>query len=235
MEEKRLIDQTFWTQKNIRMPEQAQKIINFIMTRDDGFLPTYWYGGIVTGRKYKKVADYTLEKMVHAFTLDFNYVVFTNVYQSGKNQCVYEFNFTITLAKKFCVLALGVTDEYFTSDEQIKHFVDIAKGYASLIDPMYGFIHDNSDRIEEGNGTAIDIINMIPDVYWCNYFGKYYIDRIGREKLLAFDSYKTETTPNDDIVIFTSASPLNPDSREDRKAQKRLKSYLKDYIGVIRG
>jgi hypothetical protein len=202
MEEKRLIEQTYWTQMNIRLPEHAKKVISFIMARDNEFLPIYWYGGVVTGQKYKKLADYALEKIMHAFSLDFNYIVFTNAYQIRKNKTEYEFNFTITLAKKFCVLVLGVTDEYFISEKQVNRFVDIAKEYATLIDPMYGYIHDNSDRIEESKGTAIDIINMIPDVYWCNYFGKYYIDRIGRQKLLMFDSYKTEIMPNGDILIF---------------------------------
>lgn len=214
-----LITQSYWTDIDMRSGEVTSKIADLLVEREDEFSPVALYGGKLTKNSNQKFDRSMKNKFIECMeSKDVFYIVLTNK-DRKKRETV--FGFTINNLNGFSLVTFGVTHNYLGSEEQSEKFLSIGKNIAQIITPMYGCIHDTSDFVKICK-ERVDIFKKIPGAFWGNYFGKYYIDKIGREKLTNFEGYKTEMLPNDDILIFTSKTPLTPDGKDDRNLQKKL-------------
>lgn len=226
MGEEKLIEQSYWTDVSLKTECIIERLIELFALRDDEFTPTVFYGERYTKRRNKKFDKSMVGTFKEAFLAsDVNYVVLTNS-DRAKNDML--FGVRINMMNKFSVFNFSATHSYFINEERLEKFISIGMEVTKVMNPIYGCIHDVEDSNTIMNGKAFKILEYIPATFWGNYFGKNYIEKIGREKLLSFKGYKVEQLDNDDIYIQISPSPLNPTSSEDRKAQ----SVLAKLIGV---
>lgn len=224
MAEEKFIGQTYWTSKSIKVPDIAYKITELMAVREDEFKPTVFYGERFTKRRNEKYESNNASKFIDAMLAsDVNYVVLTN---SDRKKRDIIFGFTINMLNDFSVVNLNVSHSYFMEDKNLRKYIEIGREIANNISPIYGKIHDIADSNEIMGEEVFNLLEKIPAAFWGNYFGKHYIDKIGREKLLSFKGYIVEELKNGDIYIQTSASPMNPSSLEDRKVQNELAKLI---------
>lgn len=220
MEEELLIKQGYWTINNLRDISLINKIANFVKNLDNDFLPTELYGGKVTNNRNVKFNNQKdLDKFIDCFlNTEVIYIVLTNSSRSKKDAIV---GLTFSIMKNLSVVNFNLSKNYFSNESKIKKFLKTGIDLAKLIEPIFGVTHDMSN-FNKTSKKPINILESLPGAYWGNYFGQYYIEKIGRDKLLSFNSYKTEILDNNDILIFTSKDPLNPEFKDAIKARKAL-------------
>ncbi|MEK5389035.1 hypothetical protein NSQ59_01445 [Margalitia sp. FSL K6-0131] len=74
-----------------------------------------------------------------------------------------------------------------------------------LINGIYGYItHSIPEERQHVTGT---IESRIPGIFWCNYFGKKYIDFFGKERITSFSWFKIETLENGGIISYLAKEP----------------------------
>jgi len=232
MIEREEIEQAYWTKKEIKDEDVGKRLVQLFLERDDELKPAYWYGSDHTNDKNIKF-DSEIQKKFMSALLDFteNHGILNNTHYgfSGSNQKKSEFAFNIDLGvvgDMFNTFSFRITHEYFISQERIDKFLTLGKEIILLLNPFYGKIHDIGDSVNSHKrGTTYNVLEKIPRIYWGNYFGDMYIERIGEEKLLSFNAYKTEKIGNG-IYMQLSNSPLEFDSNECKQTRKKLESHI---------
>ena len=228
MQELDYIDQAFWTTKNIKTVEIAEKIAKLIAIREDEFEPNTLFGGVNTKNRNQKFKKDNVSQFIEAvISPNVYYLVLDN--QKTRNRD-FTYVFSISTLNGFYVATFQATHSYFTDEERLRKFLDIGREIEDILSPLYGRVHDVADSnhliFTVTEEKTFKVMEKIPAAFWGNYFGKHYIDKIGREKLLGFKGYKVEELNNGDIYIQTTPNPLNPSSREDRKAQHKLAKVI---------
>ncbi|MDA8233951.1 MAG: hypothetical protein M0Z31_03930 [Clostridia bacterium] len=66
----------------------------------------------------------------------------------------------------------------------------------------------------------------IPGIYWGNYFNKFYVDWLGREKFETLPCIRKEYFPDGSVFFTTAEYPWDWDTEECRKLQRQVMEHL---------
>jgi hypothetical protein len=225
-----MINATMWTQVNLREKAIILQLSELLAKGIDDFIPTIIYGGKLTARKNKKYNKEN-EEDINLFSkcLNDNEVLRIVLTNSDRKKREVEFAFTIAFVPQFTVISFEVTHSFFKSQNEKARFIEIINRMIKITKPMFANIDDigNSLNIMEDMGEDIyQLDKYVPAVFWGNYFGKHYADKIGREKILSFNGHRVEELKNGGIYIQISPQPLNPSSLSDRRAQRELAKLI---------
>jgi hypothetical protein len=127
-----------------------------------------------------------------------------------------------------------VDEAFFTKKQQVNIFLDACIAMYDLLHPEFGLIHQTSDILEMATITgpkyktitAINLNKGLPGVYWANFFGPKYVEKLDEHKLLLAPCHKTIKLSDGGILILISPSPLNPEKKENRIKQLDIKQHL---------
>ena len=235
MNERKYLDFTFWTKKNIKDKVIGIKLSQLFLERNDELKPEFWWGGIY---KNKRIDDNTPNQFMNEL-LDFTEkygilqkVTYTFASSERKSR---DFIFRILfgfIPKMFSHLSFSISHEYFTSQERINKFLSISRELILLFRPFYAKYHDMSDSVNSmTNKQTMDVLNKIPRVYWGNYFGEMYLQKITDKKLESFEVFKNEKIGNGRFIQLT-ATPFDFNTKEFKEKQKRLEKIIgKKFLG----
>jgi hypothetical protein len=100
------------------------------------------------------------------------------------------------------------------------------------IESMYGYISDFIvDAKQHVTGTIAERMNGI---FWCNYYGKVYVDFFGIDRILSAPWFKTEILDNGGIITYLTGEPDDKQLTESTELADKFKEYLgKDSFGDV--
>lgn len=104
-------------------------------------------------------------------------------------------------------------------DVILKLFIETV--YAT--EAFYGYVA-HSDTIKRQHATG-SVITRIPGMFWCNYFGKIYIDFFGKDKFSESHWYKIESNNDNGMFLFLDEKP-DGNLLEDNTIEENSKKYL---------
>jgi hypothetical protein len=97
---------------------------------------------------------------------------------------------------------------------------------------FYGYISDF--KIEESQHVTGTIETRMPGIFWCNFFGKVYVDFFGKDKMLSAPWYKTEELDQNGIITYLTEEPDNRELIESPELENKFKILLgKDSFGNL--
>ena len=118
-------------------------------------------------------------------------------------------------------ITVSLDEDFFTSENQTKAFLDFAKQLFEWSESVYGYACHRAD-FEQKNILPIptkiegklittggsDIRRCLPGIYWVNFFSGQYVDWFGKNKFRDLPSYASQNLPNAGQMILSSGSPL---------------------------
>lgn len=85
-----------------------------------------------------------------------------------------------------------------------RFFLDIGKGLYAILQPTFGWIEYNLEWLPTKHE---DIENLrLPALYWANFFGPAYVNRL-REKILNAPAWSIEELPDGGLLYVLSSCP----------------------------
>lgn len=118
-------------------------------------------------------------------------------------------------------LSLGIDERYFKKSIEAE-YLDLCLRLFEWGDAMYGYsCHDNdfenknvldeptlvNGRLFKVGGAYLE--DGLSGIYWMNFFGKVYVNWLGKEKFLSTPSYDTKVINSEAIMLLSSPSPLD--------------------------
>lgn len=101
-----------------------------------------------------------------------------------------------------------------------RFFLDIGKGLYEVLRPTFGWIDfDYGLRTTHEDIEALEL----PVVYWANFFGPAYVDKIGRDKILTAPAWAIEEL-SDGGILYVLASC--PGLTEDHVPVEKVKAHF---------
>ncbi len=135
-------------------------------------------------------------------------------------------------------LSLGIEDSYFKKSVEFE-YLDFCIRLFNWGQAMYGYCcHDNDfenknvlDEPTLVNGRLIKVGGAyledgLPGIYWMNFFGKIYVNWLGKEKLLSAISYDTRVINSEAIILLSSPSPLDYAKPEVQELTVKMLHHL---------
>lgn len=104
----------------------------------------------------------------------------------------------------YCEDALGENPEYHSQG-----FLDLAKRLYQTVQPRFGWIERLSfwNPEKAGYTTWQDVEKLqLPHVYWANFFGPAYVNKLGKEFLMQAPGWKVEELDDGGLVYALSTS-----------------------------
>jgi hypothetical protein len=152
---------------------------------------------------------------------------------------------TIMAAGPIISEGLSVETQYFENREKIKAFLDFSKKLFCLFGAHYGEIshkkddtqqstiytyfppgHPSAGKVYSQTGFGGDTSKGIPGVYWANFFGRIYVEMIGRQKFLSAPCFQREELEDGGFLLLTSENPLDWDKPEVQELRKAMRDHL---------
>jgi len=93
-----------------------------------------------------------------------------------------------------------------------------------LVDGIYGYITDKGAQARQHVVGTLE--TRLPGVFWCNYFGKLYVDFFTEEKVLSYNWLSTEKLSNVGIITYLSDEPYG-----DILLNENLENSAKEHLG----
>lgn len=140
---------------------------------------------------------------------------------------------------------LTAEKKYFEETGGSEAFLSFSKKMFALFGAYYGRIyhwqdkrqqnkilkyfppgHPSAGEIYSETGFGGDTRKGIPGVYWANFFGRIYVDTIGRGKFLTAPCYRREELPDGGFLLITSESPLDWDKPDVQELRKAMRDHL---------
>jgi hypothetical protein len=79
-------------------------------------------------------------------------------------------------------------------------------------------------KVQHGAGTELQ--KGVPGIYWGTYFGPFYVDWFGKEKLEALPCVEKQELPTGGIFFTTAPTPFDWDKPETRAMQRSVMDHL---------
>lgn len=125
---------------------------------------------------------------------------------------------------KFNEFHLLIRDRYFKADDKYEELLSFISQVANLIKAEYGLIAHI--RQEQRQSPILTPAERLPGIYWANFFGKPYIDFLGRHRLLATPCFKVAEVNDHLLLLLTNSSPLNSEMVESDAIADKIKRHL---------
>jgi hypothetical protein len=85
-----------------------------------------------------------------------------------------------------------------------RFFLDIGKRLYEILRPTFGWIDfDYGLRTTHEDIEALEL----PTLYWANFFGPAYVDKIGRDKILSAPAWAIEELPDGGLLYVLASCP----------------------------
>ena len=140
---------------------------------------------------------------------------------------------------------LSAEEAFFRRQENITAFLQLSQQLYGVFKPHYGRIchqgernsqntiytyfpkgHAMEGKVYSEKGFGGNTRQGIPGVYWANFFGRIYVDTIGRGKFLTAPCYRREELPDGGFLLITSESPLDWDKPDVQELRKAMRDHL---------
>lgn len=117
---------------------------------------------------------------------------------------------------------------FFFSNKTLKDnkekILKIFKEVFILFEGIYGYITEDEPEMRQHVKGTIE--TRLPGVFWCNFYGKVYVDFFGKERLESFPWTEVEELENETIVTFLTTDP------KLLKKSDELEVKAKEYLGT---
>ena len=123
--------------------------------------------------------------------------------------------------KKVNMISFNILNTKYKKLQEV--MLNLFKETVNVTDAFYGYIA-HSETIERQHATGT-IITRIPGMFWCNYFGRIYIDFFGKGKFSESQWYKIETNNENGIFLFLDEKP-DGSLLDDKTIEENSKKYL---------
>ncbi len=80
--------------------------------------------------------------------------------------------------------------------------------------------------VESYSGVGVKLEQGIPGVYWGNYFGPFYVEWLGREKLETLPCVEKEWLDTGGVFFTTAPTPFEWDTPEARQVEQAVREHL---------
>jgi|GEM_PF-1755498 len=111
----------------------------------------------------------------------------------------------------YALFALGV-------ETHEKNLLTWRKQHPRAVDPAKGIVKES--------GAGLELTESIPGVYWGNYFGPFYVEWFGRERLDTLPCVEKRWLDTGGIFFTTAPTPFDWDTPEARQLQQTVKEHL---------
>lgn len=112
-------------------------------------------------------------------------------------------------------------DEEKNPPRHSRFFLDVGKGLYAILRPTFGWIEYNYEWLPTTHEDIEDL--KLPALYWANFFGPAYMNKIGRDKILSAPAWTIEEL-SDGGVLYVLAS--SPGLAEDHVPIERVKAHF---------
>ncbi|KRF27636.1 hypothetical protein [Paenibacillus sp. Soil787] len=137
------------------------------------------------------------------------------------------FQFTTQWYKCPNKVSLNYIDFYFSLKTFMKHkdaIVTLFKETIELVDGIHGYIsHDKAQTRQHVTGT---LETRMPGVFWCNYFGKTYVDFFRQDTILSLPWQKTESLSNGLLTLLAN------EPHQELLDSPNLETTAKELLGI---
>lgn len=86
-----------------------------------------------------------------------------------------------------------------------KEIISLFKECVLVTESVYGYI--SNSKVVSRQHTIGTLYNRLPGVFWCNYYGKLFVDFFGKEKICSFPWEKVEILSNEGMITFLTEKP----------------------------
>jgi hypothetical protein len=133
------------------------------------------------------------------------------------------------------IISFWVEESFFHDNLNIQRYLETSKLLYDLFSPQYGFIHQTEDKLKMATiqdpryGKTILPINInrgLPGIYWANFLGQNFVEKLGRSRLLSAPCYKVEELTDGGLLFLTGHSPLVVINPEMTMMRKKLELYI---------
>ncbi|WP_448600889.1 hypothetical protein [Thermoflexus hugenholtzii] len=108
------------------------------------------------------------------------------------------------------IRTINNNEPYFWEPEKdpekyARFYLDIGKGLYTILQPTFGWIEWDLEWLPTRHE---DIENLrLPALYWANFFGPPYVQKLGREKILKAPAWRIEELPDGGLLYILASSP----------------------------
>lgn len=125
-------------------------------------------------------------------------------------------------------------------ENAISRLLDFATELFTELKMTYGIIHHEKDWEEKNmlikvpqpddslitKAVGVDWEKYLPGVYWCNFFGKEYVEWFGRKKVLSTPCLDLKELEYGGVRILTYENPLVYQTKEALEAERKIIKHL---------
>lgn len=224
---KQLIDLGFFTRLNMRREQLARQLLSLIYSQGRELAPEVFER---RGRQIR-IGPSDFEILIKEWERSYNVLLLREAGFESKIAISMGF----AASGGFNTLSIWVEEEYFETSVRTEDFLQMSIAIYAVLCPAYGNIHQTRDALQMATvqdpkyGETIlptDLRKGLPGIYWANFFGLEYVEKIGRQRLLSAPCEDIRELPDGGVLILTTPSPLNPSLEVNRAKQKALRDYL---------
>ncbi len=129
-------------------------------------------------------------------------------------------------------IALQIRKQKIGSINSVKWAGSVFEELCAAVSPWYGrasstqeYEAKNIDRSDGVRAVGVNVARALPGLYWLNFFGKPYVDHIGREQILSAPA-ETVRAIDDGILLRLMEYPGTWDSAEYRLGEEKVLEHL---------
>jgi hypothetical protein len=221
--DKRDIGLAFFTRYDIRQKEVGKALLELLNTISPQIAPEKMDMGYKRRIFMKKSILQILNKWGRSLTMG---LIRERNFES-------ELVITFVEGSNYRNINLWVEKDFFNNPMNVNSFLALSIGIYKIIHPEYGKIHLISDSIKMATFDhpvygetiyAVDLKKGLPGIYWGNFIGPNFVEKLGRDKLLSIPCYRR--IEFDDGGLFFALSPNYEVTAEMRKQQQEIRDLL---------
>lgn len=161
--------------------------------------------------------------------------------------CSYRVEWSKLPHRAFALSSYDIKCEFIKLPEEVNDWLDFIFGLLELHDAWYALFaldvetqaknylswhrlsaraRDQRKGVQGSRGVGVELNKGIPGVYWGNYFGPFYVDWFGHERLESLPCLEKRWLPTGGIFFTTAPTPFDWDTREACELQRGVRDHL---------
>lgn len=227
LDDKELVSLGFFTRLNMRREQLASQLLSLIYGQGRELAPEVFE----RRGQHIRIGPTDFEILVREWERSYSVLL--------RRETRFESQIAIVMgfaaSGGFNTMSIWVEEEYFETPVRTEDFLQLSIAMYALLCPVYGNIHQTHDALQMATiqdpkyGETIlptDLRKGLPGIYWANFFGVEYVEKIGRQRLLSAPCEDIRELPDGGVLILTTPSPLQPSLEANRAKQIALRDYL---------
>jgi hypothetical protein len=217
--------------------EMGERILRRLIDGGDVFIPEKFDGGKLTDNKKVPFDPQNLTLPLEGWA-DERYslgIIAERLHPVKSSLHVSSTDFLMFDSLDLSIDTKWFIDKRFIDKNRLDKLVNVARDLYSVIGATSGYIQNWRD--ERGLGELTDdqgnligyrapkVRNVLPGIFWANFFGPEYVEMFGRNMLDSAPWHKTENLPDGGVLAFVSESPSDASTAEYRVRKKELYAH----------